>query len=481
MKRNIVVIRLLICSLCLIGVSFNAHAQFGNLGSKLKKAKEAVEKVQDAVDKGQGTVAKGHEPKGFSTILYVTQENGSARGEGTLEKPLKDVQKAIDKATDGTLIRIAQGNYLGTMDCGCLKIKDKYVSLEGGWNDDFTERDVNKYVTKIQPGPDQLGTISMALLQIETAGQRNRSLIIDGITFDMGNALIYAPATDDPRNGWPEGCETGRMMPVGQGNPSVRLLYAKVEGNFIVRNCLFANASCYGMLLSNKGGAWEIYNNVLVSNLYAGVEINGALNQDTHAHESTVDFHHNTILFSWARTKAFEDMGYGYRFRNGVDHSLHHNIFGCSSLGAIDNCWFDNTLPEPKRKICDAEDNLFFMNKGDMILPAAGKWLYVPAKRFDEVETIRKYERNKELPQGSKILELLDQDYLKGFASIKVMEESHYDANSAANQLRSAFGLNQVGTEFVRPSMFGNRYNVEKARTLFGAEADYGAQTFKAD
>ena len=51
-------------------------------------------------------------------IYYVNIEKGSARGEGTKEAPMKDIQKAIDKAADGDLIRISEGNYLGTMDRG---------------------------------------------------------------------------------------------------------------------------------------------------------------------------------------------------------------------------------------------------------------------------------------------------------------------------------------------------------------------------
>ena len=92
-------------------------------------------------------------------IYYVSLEKGSARAEGTQQAPMKDIQKAIDKAADGDLIRIAQGNYLGTLDRGWIEIKGKYVSLEGGWNDDFSERNPVKYITRIQPTVAQRGTI----------------------------------------------------------------------------------------------------------------------------------------------------------------------------------------------------------------------------------------------------------------------------------------------------------------------------------
>ena len=244
-----------------------------------------------------------------------------------------------------------------------------------------------------------------------------------------------------------------------------------MAGKLVIRNCMFLNASFNGIIMTNMGGEWEICNNVFVSNLYASCEITGGLNQATGAHQSTV-------LFSWPTTKEMESMGYGYRFRNGADHNVHHNIFGCNNFGALDAGWDDSNLPADKRKICSAYDNLFFMNKGDLVMAgtSGGNWLYVPGKRFDEVEMLTEYERNRELPDTSKFKDVIDEAYLKGFASLKVMTTESFDPNSAANVFRSALGLNMQGSCTTRVSMFGNRYNFDKAVQLFGAEPEYGAQ-----
>ncbi len=413
-------------------------------------------------------------------IYYVSLEKGSARAEGTQQAPMKDIQKAIDKATNGDLIRIAQGNYLGTLDRGWIEIKGKYVSLEGGWNDDFTERKPTQYITRIQPTVAQRGTIGQGLLMIEAFADKNAQIVIDGIFFDLGLVHEYAKADPtDERFGCPEGCETGRIMPVGNPpNKTIRLIGGKVAGKLVIRNCMFLNASYNGIIMTSLGGAWEICNNVFVANLYASCEINGGLNPVTGAHQSTVDFHHNTVLFSWPTTKEMESMGYGYRFKNGADHNVHHNIFGCNNFGALDAGWDDSNLPADKRKICSVYDNLFFMNKGDIVMAgtSGGKWLFVPGKRFDEVEMLTQYENNKEIPESSQFKDVIDQPYLKGFASLKVMTTESFDPNSSANFLRTAFGLNMMGTATTRVSMFGNRYNFDKAIELFGAEPEYGAQ-----
>lgn len=447
-----------------------------------KSSVSKVIKKEEPNSKKENNTKDSKSNKGieFGKIYYVSAANGKVRGEGSKDSPLKDVQKAIKLAKDGDLIRIAEGNYLGNLDRGWLEIKGKYVSLEGGWNNDFTERNPIKYITKVQPGQEQAGTVSSSLLLIEATGKPSQSILIDGLFFDLGFVMAYCKADpSDPKFGCPKGCETGRIMPVqAPPNKTVRLLGGKVAGNLTIRNCMFLNASFNGIIMTSMGGNWEIYNNIFVSNLYASCEISGGLNQQFDAHKSHVDFHHNTVMFCWPTTKEMESMGYGYRFRNGADHDVHHNIFGCNNFGAIDAAWDDSMLPEDKRKVCSAYDNLFFMNKGDIVLSgtSGGKWLYVPAKRFEEVELLKKYEGNKELPADSKFKEALDPAYLKGYASLKVITTESYDANSAANLYREAHGLNKQGTSITRVSMFGNRYNFEKALKLWGAEKGFGAQ-----
>ena len=480
-------------ALALVGaVSTTGNAQTLNkLGQKVRQVKSRVHTTTNKVDVARqqnahtrNELGKTFQKKGtnvkYAHEYFVSAERGSARAAGTAESPFRDVQKAIEQASNGDVVRIAQGNYLGNLDRGWLEIKGKYVSLEGGWNDDFTERDPLKYVTRVQPGKDQAGTIARGALLIEATNNNMMSIVIDGIFFDLGQMLEYCKADpSDPRFGCPEGCETGRVMPVGNPpNKTVRLIGGKVAGTLIIRNCMFTNASFNGIIMTNMGGNWHIYNNVFVSNLYAACEVSGGLNQQTDAHKSHVDFHHNTVMFSWPTTKEMESMGYGYRFRNGCDHDVHHNIFGCNNFGAIDAGWDDSNLPARSRKVCSAYENLFFMNKGDIVMAgtSGGKWLYVPAKRFDEVELLKEYEGNREIADDSSFKDVIDPAYLKGYASLEIMSSSSYDPNSAANLYREAHGLNKQGTMTTRVSMFGNRYNFEKAMEFFGAEEGYGAQ-----
>ena len=60
--------------------------------------------------------------------------------------------------------------------------------------------------------------------------------------------------------------------------------------------------------------------------------------------------------------------------------------------------------------------------------------------------------------------------------NMEIIKSESYNANSAANQVNRMFGMNQQGSEIVRPNMFGNKYPWEKAKDLFGKVPGYGAQ-----
>ena len=81
---------------------------------------------------------------------YVSQSSGSNRNEGTREAPLKNIQKAIDLAAPGDVIRVAEGNYFGLLDSGNIKI-NKGISIFGGYAPDFSQRDILRYRTFVQP------------------------------------------------------------------------------------------------------------------------------------------------------------------------------------------------------------------------------------------------------------------------------------------------------------------------------------------
>ena len=91
----------------------------------------------------------------------------------------------------------------------------------GGYNADFSERDVLKYLTTIAPDDNSNGA-SQGRGTIQSRSLENPAspLGIDGFVFNKGNAIGYNLRGE----GWPEGVETPFMMregSKGQGGPNL--------------------------------------------------------------------------------------------------------------------------------------------------------------------------------------------------------------------------------------------------------------------
>lgn len=427
-----------------------------------------------------------------ATVLYVSVKRGSNRKDGSISTPLKDLQKAIDVAPEGAIIRVAEGNYLGSLDQGWVKV-DKYVSIVGGYSDDFSQRDPLTFRTTIRPGVEQIMTSgNQGLMDIRVVGKRDGVVLIDGIVFDRGQINRYvAPLYDNPVAAAPEGTETGRIVVVGESptapmlqpvgmTSAFQLISGEAEGNITIRNSLFLNGYHFGIQMAIKGGHLDVYNNVFVANRMAASEVRGGLGQPN---TSSIAFHNNTVLFTWSRTKSMEDMGFGFRYMTGIDADVYNNIFGTSNYGALDRSYVDSDKSKEAKRVTSAWNNLFFGNRnGDLVLPSGGGgWTYVLAKNFEDVDQLTQYENNREMNEAevNAISQKIDTAYLKGFIGITGSQTSSFNPNSSINQFRSALGMNMQGTETVRTSMYGNRYPYEKAFELFGAIDGYGAQAIK--
>lgn len=521
MKKIIYSALMAIAFLLTIGFTAEAQINAGKLGGQIKKSasqqveqkvkekaaretREGLDKTEKKLDQGVSNassggassgnkaVSQGEIPKGTKT-LYVSVNKGSNRNDGSQSAPLKDLQKAIDDAPEGAVICVAEGNYLGYLDQGWVKV-NKYVSIIGGYSDDFSQRDPLKYRTTMRPGVEQIPTSgNQGVMDIRVVGKRNGVVLVDGIIFDRGQISAYlAPVYSNPVAAAPEGCETGRIAVVGESTEGVptmqpkgmtsafQLISGEMEGNLTVRNCVFLNGYHFGIQMACKGGHFDIYNNVFVANRMAACEVRGGL---ALPNTSKISFHENTVLFTWCRNKLMEDMGYGFRYMTGIDADVYNNIIGCSNYGGLDRAYVDADKSKEAKRITSAWNNLFFGNRnGDMVLPSGGGgWTFVLAKNFEDVNQLTKYENNREMNEAevNAISKKIDAPYLKGFIGITGSQTSEFNPNSSVNQFRNALGMNMQGTETVRVSMYANRYPFEKAFDLFGAVDGYGAQEIR--
>ena len=386
-------------------------------------------------------------------VYYVSIADGSNRAEGTKEAPFKNIQKALDVAPEGATILVAEGNYFGTLRSGNINI-EKPVTILGGYNADFTERDVLKYRTTVRPSVESNETQSgkgTMQIRVRRAGTK---VVVDGLLFDRGNSIAYDPTGE----GQPEGVATPRMQSLGEvgigGEKLDRetktaqtaiIFLDNCQSEVEICNCAFVNApDC--AIRGTAGASVFIENNVFVCVRKAAVEIGGSMI----ARNSDIRFSYNTVLFAWPSDLEEAEMGFAYRFMNGANGFLDHNILGCCTLAALDRCRIETIKEKEAQKVTSAEYNIFFQNPlGDIALPGGDRPLLVQVRDFEDVEQLTGVTGNRDSEDPAIFEGALDEAYLAGFQTSE--------------------------------TMYMNRYDFGKALALFGAVEEFGAQPIPAE
>ncbi len=411
----------------------------------------------------------------FGADWYVSAEVGKKKNEGhTKDAPLKAIWSALEKAAPGDVIYVAQGNYHGKTSCGWILI-DKPITIIGGYSNDFSVRDITKYPTMLKPTNAMnqtkpamdVGTIGFKMYKtaIDAAQLANSTTVIDGLYIDQGDANSYHAVKAKP-----EGVETGMYLePPAKGNtefPSINSAELKgiSVGNLTIQNCVFLNASNYGIQLNHFQGDLKILNNVFINNRMQACEV-----RSTNGKAGMVNFEfaYNTVFFTWSRTEEMTDMGFAVRANENTNANIHHNILGLSVLYG-----FDNTKGNDKTKKVAIDNNVFYRNKkGDAAVTISPniKTFFVTDDAWEDFEDctgITSVEDNKSLSDAdmvAKFKDIIDMPYLKAFLSANYTEK---------------IDLAELTLE-AKYTMFANRYPSENVLKFFGAVEGVGAQAIK--
>src|SRR5258708_10778560 len=91
---------------------------------------ESIEKYDPS------TAPAAARPKGRDWFIVM----GASGGNGSKDKPFKDPWQALEKCESGDSLHIAEGEYYGKLKIGMWKIDTTYISLIGGYDKEFKER-----------------------------------------------------------------------------------------------------------------------------------------------------------------------------------------------------------------------------------------------------------------------------------------------------------------------------------------------------
>jgi len=281
--------------------------------------------------------------------------------------------------------------------------------------------------------------------------------------------------------GKPEGVETGRLLLPPQKasgqKPTVTeacisIPSAAQGGDVLISNNVFANGAKFAIQAGLRSGTTRVLNNVFVANRMASIEIYGTCRSTGGPKDLSLcgeaEIANNTILFSWSRTKDFQDMGYGVRVMTKVKYNIHHNIIGGNIMSGVDHSRFN------KDEWISLDNNVFFVNKqADLeYSPESNTTLNLSVDQFEDLEFASVGGNTGEIPASLPV----DKAYLEGFLSARYSEQTDLDRGSPPNQWRSILGLPLQGSMTSQVSMYGNRYPYQKALELVGAVKGVGAQ-----
>ncbi len=218
--------------------------------------------------------------------IYVRA--GSEGNAGTLKEPFKDLWKATEKAMRGDVIHVAAGVYEGKGGCGHITIKTPNLTIAGGYNADFSERNPFKNLTIIQRAKDYKGDWTGLPEGIISgkAGSDHSGLIVDGFVLNGQSRNLYKPSGDINAKGSYKG-----------------KLFGAVSKNVKIRNCIMLNPYGKGIYCTWQGEENEISNCFVLNTFYAAISTRSA------QPESKILIKNCTIFFGWFRPGMGGGMG----------------------------------------------------------------------------------------------------------------------------------------------------------------------------
>ncbi|HBP17630.1 MAG TPA: hypothetical protein DEA08_07545, partial [Planctomycetes bacterium] len=196
--------------------------------------------------------------------------NGKAK-----DTPAGTIIPLLQAARRGDVIHVAQGEYYGRDLKGEFAVDVPDLTLVGGYNDDFSERNPFKYPTVLKRKKGVRASYTEVLdglvgtnPQAHAMGQKTgcSGFILDGFFLDATTRNVYAGP--GPRLG-----QQGSWKA-----PLLKMITADFEQtrDIKIRNCVFVNNYYQGVLVKYWGEHNEVTNCLFVNCSIAGVDGSGA-------------------------------------------------------------------------------------------------------------------------------------------------------------------------------------------------------------
>ncbi len=175
----------------------------------------------------------------YAADVYV-KSGASGKGSSPSD-PYGELWKAVDRATRGDVIHVAKGVYNGKGGSGHFVVKVPNLTMAGGYNDDFTERDPFKNLTVLERSKDYKG---------DWTGLPESGAIVAGdLHSDHGDFILDGFVLNgESRNSYENNNTKIRMKDSYPG-----MLVGTNSKNTKIRNCILLNPLGDGVYCTWQG------------------------------------------------------------------------------------------------------------------------------------------------------------------------------------------------------------------------------------
>ena len=412
---------------------------------------------------------------------YYVRAGGG--GNGSRDNPYGEIQKALNVAFSGDVIHVAEGIYYGEGGGGLYILDKPRLTLVGGYNAGFSDRNPFKYRTLLMRGVQEDSfaecqkrnhgawhSMTMVKASYNSKGiiqgeHDHTGSVVDGFHLDGHTRLKYKGNGD---------LDTG-IGPIG-----VPLVDFSKPG-CKVRNCVILNSGGPGIRMIAAGtkddpaSLNEITNCIIVNTLMEAVEYRvGTYDPATGPNGGYGSLIGNTLAFVWEKNGESYGLIVGRQTKLGVEN----NLFAFSSGVAINNGL--------QNEYCRLVKNIFWNNSG-------GVYKYwSPNTKLTNIEDdpallagkdaqltyslSKKSEGNLSLDPRFKGI---DKDFFDKFCNqIKSSGGGKVQWDSV-NEWRSILGLPLIGSKGTGNINFAPVYEIDRALLLpeEGAAKACGVQT----
>jgi hypothetical protein len=381
----------------------------------------------ESVEKFEASAKVDERPKGRDWFIVA----GSAGGNGSREKPFKDPWQALEKCEAGDSIHVAEGEYFGKLKVGIWKIDTMFISLIGGYDKEFKERNPWTHPTRLYCPPDYKGTMRGGYT-IEGEGDHTGA-VVDGFIFDKitnnkyrANGDIDRDKSDDRQHIW--------------------LFYPGIA----IRNNVFLNGNGGALRVCNGS---TIENNIFVNHMTKVIDM-------TRGHTTAPSIlRNNTFLFSWE-----------FKFGEGRGRLGTHIYFWTDSRSIVDNNIFEFADNDSVTLSLDPAEitftnNVFSHNLYSHVSKSGTPNLVVDGTNFKQLADLgfKKAEGNAIVPEGSGCP--VDEKFLNVYLNRTAYVPGKVTMDEW-NQLREMLGQPVIATGGKGPEGFMPAYPWQSAVNL---------------